>query len=95
MFDASTKKPAYYLKERINWGYAIQTKVTIATCVQNASKASGDEKVSAFYVFNFFRLIQMFQVSKVSRSQVPVVLRTLCYALLFDLNHPHLLAQLQ
>jgi hypothetical protein len=36
----------------------------------------------------------MFQVLKVNRCQIAVVLGNLCDALLFDLNHPHLLSEL-
>lgn len=46
-------KPVCCRREPTNWGGAIQRKVTMATCVQNANKASGEEKVSVseFFIF--------------------------------------------
>ncbi len=54
-------KPVCCLREPTNWGGVIQRKVTMATCVQNVNKASGEEKVSIHELFHF---LDQFKCSK-------------------------------
>ena len=86
----------YYQSRLINLVYAIQTKVMIITCVQNAKKVSGDGKVSNLKSFNllFFRHLHLLQVpdNAFLQDNVVCICRYLCMCP--DSNHSHILKKL-